>query len=274
MTNVPNSFDWSSLGDEPLPGEMAADALLDAVLSEADAVAVLVPAPAAPRWIRPAVLAAVLLAAAIVLVIVAPTWREALLGTDDQGTMAPDVEAPNDGDDAVRKPANAKASAPPKVVVDAPVVAEPLEDPPLEDLPDPATPQDRPRHNTAPPPSADALLRTAQDALAAKDTAGAIRKYSALLRHHPRSAQGRAARVSLGRLQLSAGRAKKALVQFERYLEGTGGGLRREAELGRIDALRKLGRVGTQKRAIEAFLIAHPNTVHAGYLRKQLETLP
>lgn len=276
MTNAPDSFDWSSLGDEPLPGEMADDALLDAVLADSDAVPV--PAAAAPRWIRPAVVAAVLLAAAVVLVIVAPSWSEALLGSDEPGTLAPDVEAPREGDEAVRKHASAKASTPPKVIMDAPVAAEPLEEPlleesPLEESPDVAAPQHAPRRNATPPASADAQLRTAQDALAAKDTAGAIRKYSALVRHHPRSAQARAARVSLGRLQLAASRAKKALAQFDRYLEGAGGGLRREAELGRIDALRKLGRADTEKRAIEAFLKAHPNTVHAGRLRKQLETL-
>lgn len=274
MTNAPDSFDWSSLGDEPLPGEMGDDALLELALSShADALPVAA-TPAPPRWIRPAVVAAVLLAAAVVLVIVTPSWREALLGSgtaDEQGSMAPDVETPREGDEAVRKHAKSKVTSPPPVLVDPPV-PEPLE----EALPEeePEAPIDAPRRKAAPTPSADELLRTAQDALAAKDTTGAIRKYSALVRHHPRSAQARAARVSLGRLQLSSGRAKKALAQFDRYLDGTGGGLRREAELGRIDALRKLGRADAQKRAIEAFLKAHPNTVHAGRLRKQLETLP
>lgn len=276
MTNAPDSFDWSSVGDEPLPGEMDDDALLDAVLADADVAPVLVPTAAAPRWIRPAVVAAVLLAAAIVLIIVVPSWSEALLGSDDAGSLAPDVEAPEEGDDAIRKHAESTASTPPRVLKGAPVVPEPFEEPLLEASSDVATPQDAPRRNAppAPPPSADALLRTAQDALAAKDTAGAIRKYSALVRHHPKSAQARTARVSLGRLQLSAGRPKKSLAQFDRYLEGAGGGLRREAELGRIDALHKLGRTDAEKRAIEAFLKAHPNAVHAGRLRKQLETLP
>jgi len=274
MTNAPDSFDWSSLGDEPLPGEMGDDALLELALSHADAVPVVVTnAPA--RWIRPAVVAAVLLAAAVVLVIVTPSWREALLGSEEQGSLAPDVETPHEGDEAVRKHAESRVTSP-SPVLPAPPVAEPLEEQPLEaeEEPEVTAPIDTPRRKAAPTPSADELLRTAQDALAAKDTTSAIRKYSALVRHHPRSAQARAARVSLGRLQLSSGRAKKALAQFDRYLEGPGGGLRREAELGRIDALRKLGRSDAQKRAIEAFLDAHPNTVHAGRLRKQLETLP
>lgn len=272
MTNATDSFDWSSLGDEPLPGEMAEDALLDAVFQDSDAVPVAVPA-AAPRWIRPVVVAAVLLAAAVLLVVFAPSWSEALLGSDQQGTIAPDVEAPREDDEAVRRHAKSHAPAPPKALVETPA-AEPLEEPPAQDVPDVAAPPKTPRRNAAPTASADELLRAAQDAFASKDTSGAIRKYSALVRHHPRSAQARTARVSLGRLQLSAGRAKKALAQFDRYLEGAGGGLRREAELGRIDAFRKLGRTDAQKRAIEAFLKAHPNTVHAPRLRKHLETLP
>lgn len=272
MTNAPDPFDWSSLGDEPLPGELGDDALLEAALSQVDALPVATPAPA-PRWVRPAVAALVLLAAAIVLVIYAPSWTEILLGSDEQGTIAPDVEAPREDDEAVRKHAKTKVPPPRRAVV-APSV-RPLEpEPTPEQEPESSPPPDAPRRKATPAPSADELLRTAQDALAAKDTAGAIRKYGALVRHHPRSAQARAARVSLGRLQLSSGKAKKALAQFDRYLEDSGGGLRREAELGRIDALRKLGRATAHKQAVEAFLEAHPNTVHAGRLRKQLEALP
>lgn len=276
MTNAPDSLDWSSLGEQPLPDEMADDALLQAVLHHSDTVPLVVPAAAAPpRWIRPAVLAAVLLAAAVVLGLFAPSWSEALLGFDEQGALAPNVEAPREGDEAVRKPANSKVSTPPKVLTHERAV-EPLEESPAEDELEPyvAAPAVAPRRRAMPAPSADELLRTAQDALAAKDTTGAIRKYSTLVRRHPRSAEARTARVSLGRLQLSAGQPNKALAQFDRYLEGSGGGLRREAELGRIDTLRKLGLADTEKRAIAAFLKAHPNTVHATRLRTQLEALP
>lgn len=272
MTNAPDSFDWSSLGDEPLPGELGDDALLEAALAHVDALPIPAPAPA-PRWIRPAVVAVVLLAAAIVLVIYAPSWTAALLGTDEKGTIAPDVEAPREDDEAVRKHAKTETRSTSKAIVAPSVSPVEAETAPEQD-PESFPPPDAPRRKATPPPSADELLRTAQDALAAKDTAGAIRKYSALVRHHPRSAQARAARVSLGRLQLSSGRAKKALAQFDRYLESSGGGLRREAELGRIDALRTLGRTTAHRRAVEAFLEAHPNTVHAGRLRKQLEALP
>lgn len=273
MTNAPDSFDWSSLGDEPLTGEVTDDTLLEAALNSDDAVPAVVPATAPPRWIRPAVVATVLLAAAIVLVIFAPSWSEALLGADDQGTVAPDVEAPREDDETVRKHAESNRAARPKPLSETPA-AEPLEEGPTAvevDVVDPAT---APRRRAAPAPSADELLREAQDALVAKDTADALRKYSALVRHHPRSAQARAARVSLGRLQLSAGKATKALAQFDRYLEANGGGLRREAQLGRIAALHKLGRANAEERAIEAFLETYPNTVHAGRLRTQLEALP
>ncbi len=272
MNHAPDSFDWSSLGDEPLDGEMNDDALLEAALSQVNHKPVIAPAATA-RWVRPAVVTAVLLAAAIVLVIFTPSWREALLGSEKRGNMAPDVEAPREADEAVRKHAKSESLTPPPVLAEPPIL-ELLEGSPPEAEPEVVAPADTPRRKATPAPSADELLRTAQDALAAKDTAGAIRKYSALIRHYPQSAQARAAQVSLGRLQLSSGRAKKALAQFDRYLAAPGGGLRREAELGRIDALRKLGRTDAHKREVEAFLEAHPNTVHAARLRKQLETLP
>ncbi|MGH1345456.1 MAG: tetratricopeptide repeat protein [Nannocystales bacterium] len=277
MTNPPDSFDWSSLGDEPLPGEMDDDALLEVALAQVDEVPG-AGGPAAPRWVRPAAAAVILLAAAVLLALMTPSWRAALLGAEEPSTLAPDVEVPQQDDEAVRKHAPSKASSPPPLPSVSPVAGS-LEAPPPEAAPEMVEPEmvepvDPPRRKATPVPSADELLRAAQDALAAKDTKDALRKYSALVRHHPRSPQARAARVSLGRLQLSAGHGKKALAQFDRYLESSGGGLRREAELGRIDALRKLGRTEAEKRGIEAFLEAHPNTVHAGRLRKQLEALP
>lgn len=282
--NDRDTFDWSSLGDEPLPGEMDDDALLQAVFAAAEAPPVGAPEqPPAPRWIRPVVAAVVLLAAAVVLVIFAPAWTEALMGAADDGSIAPDVETTDDEDEATRM--HAQSHAQPRAVVPETKPAPSLEAPPEEEVPEeeealaePSPAQDelpqRPKATRRdPPPSADAMLREAQDAMAAKDSAGAIRKYDALLRRHPGSAQARAARVSLGRLELNAGHAKKALAHYDAYLRGPGGAMRREAELGRIDALRKLGRADAEKQAIEAFLGDHPSTVHATRLRSRLEAL-
>ena len=279
MNEPLDSFDWSSLGDEPLPGEMDDEALLGAVLGQA-AAAPQAPATAeaGPRWIKPAVAAVVLLAAAAVLVVFAPSWTEALMGEREDGTIAPDVEAPRDDDGQAQRmhaqdDARAAKRRMPAVELPEP---EPEAEPEPEPEAEPEAPSLAPRPRPArkdPPASADQLLREAQDAMAAKDTKGAIRKYGALVRAHPSSAEARAARVSLGRLELKAGRAKKALAHFDRYLEGNSGGLRREAELGRIDALRKLGRKDAERKAIETFLADHPSTVHAQRLRTRLEAL-
>ncbi len=289
MNEPLDPFDWTELGEEPLPGEMDDDELLQAVLAQAGSAPAPVqtaPSENPPRWIQPVVAAVVLLAAAIVLVLYAPSWTDALMGRHGDGSMAPDLEAESEGDDAVRlhgsvrpepepapKPRRQAAPFPEPPIeepVEAPVEPEPETEP--ADAAEPEAPR-KPKVRRDPPPSADALLREAQDAMASKDNAGAIRKYSTLVRKHPKSAQARAARVSLGRLELAAGRAKKALAHYDAYLDRSGGGMRREAELGRIDALRKLGRKDAEQTAIENFLDAHPSTVHANRLNSRLEAL-
>lgn len=279
MNEPTDSFDWSSLGDEPLPGEMDDAALLDAVLAQASGVPATTeaPAPSSPTWVRPVVAAVVLLAAAVALFLLAPTWTEALRGSDDDGSLVPDVETPEPDDTAVRRHAEAPRKPMPQAepapaVVPPAVEAEP-EPVPSEGDTDDAPAQGKSKTPTTPPPAADDLLRRAQDALAAKDTRGAVRAYNRLLRTHPKSPQARAARLSLGRLELSAGHAKKALSHYDAYLRGKGGTMRREAKLGRIDALHALGRTSAERSAIEAFLDAHPSTVHATRLRTRLDDL-
>ena len=292
MNDSRDPFDWSSLGEAPLPDEMDDDTLLSAVLMHAQAEAAAAPDPApgreqqrAPRpagWIRPVVAAVVLLAAAAVLLVYAPKWTEVWMGTDADGSLAPDLEAETGGEtarvhvqtDSPKKKAAPVHEEPRDAVIVAPQEAVPAADAdPSSDAAVDAAPTRPKVQRHEPAPSADALLREAQDAMAAKDSAGAIRKYGALLRKHPQSPEARAARVTLGRLELNAGNAKLALAHYDTYLSGSGGPMRREAELGRIDALRKLGRAEDERRAIEAFLGDHPSTVHATRLRARLEAL-
>lgn len=283
MNEPTDSFDWSSLGDEPLPGERDDAALLDAVLMEASGASKSEDAPGSSSpWVRPVAAAIVLFAAAVALFLLAPRWSEALRGSDDDGSLTPDVETPEPEDTAVRKHAEASRKPGPPRVEPKPSVAPPtIEAGPAPESPGaPSGPDSndtvakaKPKAAAVPPPAADDLLRRAQDALAAKDTRGAIRAYSRLLEAHPRSPQARAGRLSLGRLELSAGHAKKALSHYDAYLRGKGGTMRREAELGRIDALHALGRTSAERSAIEAFLDTHPNTVHATRLRARLDAL-
>jgi hypothetical protein len=118
--------------------------------------------------------------------------------------------------------------------------------------------------------SADELLSRAREQRATGRYAEAAGTYRRLLALYPRSDQARPALVSLGELELSQlGNADSALASFDAYLRG-GGALAQEARYGRIRALRKLGRLGDERSAIEAFLRDYPRSVQATALRARL----
>jgi outer membrane protein assembly factor BamD (BamD/ComL family) len=94
----------------------------------------------------------------------------------------------------------------------------------------------------------------------------ARRLYQAITSRFPASAEAQAVRVSLGQLELAAGQADRALKSFDAYL-ATGGALSQEAHLGRIAALRALGRNRDELAAIDAFLAAYPGSLHADGLK-------
>ncbi len=114
----------------------------------------------------------------------------------------------------------------------------------------------------APPPTADDLLKRAQKLYTAGDMAGATAAYRALVARYPGSGEARAALISLGQLALAGGRAGEALSDFDRYL-ASGGPLSTEARVGRIGALRALGRTSEERAAIEDFLARSGSSVHA-----------
>jgi tetratricopeptide (TPR) repeat protein len=122
------------------------------------------------------------------------------------------------------------------------------------------------------PPSASSssdaasLLREAQAMRAAGRLGEARRLYQEITSRHPSSAEAKTVRISLGQLELAAGRAERALASFDAYL-ATGGALAQEAHLGRIAALRALGRSRDELAAIDAFLAAYPGSLHAEGLR-------
>lgn len=123
---------------------------------------------------------------------------------------------------------------------------------------------------STPPLSANELLARARELRAKGRYAEAAATYRKLLALHPRSDQARAAVVSLGELQLSQlGKPEAALSSFDTYLK-SGGALAQEARYGRIRALRKLGRLGDERSAIEAFLRDYPRSVQAAALRSRL----
>jgi tetratricopeptide (TPR) repeat protein len=131
-------------------------------------------------------------------------------------------------------------------------------------------PSDTATPSRAIPLSADELLSRAREQRAAGRYGEAAGTYRRLLSLYPRSDQARAALVSLGELELSQlGNADSALASFDAYLRG-GGALAQEARYGRIRALRKLGRLGDERSAIEAFLRDYPRSVQATALRARL----
>jgi hypothetical protein len=128
-----------------------------------------------------------------------------------------------------------------------------------------------PSASAARAPSADELLRQARKLRAAGRYDEAAGLYERIVKENPSSPAARSALVSLGDLDLGPrGDAAAALAAFDRYLE-MGGSLETEAQLGRIRALRKLGRAGEERAAIEKFLLAHPDHIEAPALRQRLE---
>jgi hypothetical protein len=102
----------------------------------------------------------------------------------------------------------------------------------------------------------------------------AAEAYQKLLVNHPKSPEVGAALLSLGEIQLAnLGDASAALGSFDAYLSRGGGALSQEAMLGRIRALRRLGRRSEELTATEAFLTAFPSSPHAEALHARVEEL-
>jgi outer membrane protein assembly factor BamD (BamD/ComL family) len=120
--------------------------------------------------------------------------------------------------------------------------------------------------------AADWLAR-ARDSRRAQQWAEAADAYRSLRAQHPASAEASAVLVSLGELELTQlGQPERALRSFESYL-ASGGPLAIEASLGRIRALRTLGRSAEEAAAIDSFLQQHPKSLQAADLQARLEAL-
>jgi len=128
---------------------------------------------------------------------------------------------------------------------------------------------------TAPQTDARARLREAWEQLKSKRWADAAATYAAILKDFPKSDEAHVVLVRLGDLQLDhLDQPGQALASYERYLREGGGPLEAEARYGRIQALARLGRTGSERGAIEDFLTKHPTSLKAPTLRERLLTLP
>jgi tetratricopeptide (TPR) repeat protein len=123
------------------------------------------------------------------------------------------------------------------------------------------------------PRTASAMLEHAQELFAGGKIEQALEVYLKLLQEHPRSAEAKVARVSVGRIELRRGNSRKALRHFDDYLAASAGTLQEEARYGRIRALRQLERTEQERRSIEAFLADHPKSIYAPRLQRRLQEL-
>jgi hypothetical protein len=118
--------------------------------------------------------------------------------------------------------------------------------------------------------SAKQLAEAAQRKREAKDYQETARLYRELLRRFPDSPEAAAIPVRLGDLLASTSDHEGALAAYDLYLRRGAKQLAPEAELGRIAALRALGRTAEEREAIEAYLAAHPDDHRVPELRSRL----
>jgi len=126
----------------------------------------------------------------------------------------------------------------------------------------------------APRESAAALLEQARQLRAAGRFNEAVQVYRRLESVYHGSREAITALVSLGDLQLSRLHdSNGALQAFDAYLASGDKLLWREAQYGRIQALRSLGRRDDERKAIEVLLKRYPTGVQKDPLRARLQEL-
>jgi hypothetical protein len=125
------------------------------------------------------------------------------------------------------------------------------------------------------PPTPGELMRQAAQHRARGEAARAAALYQQVLSAHGTSAEATTCLALLGQLQLGAlGQPAAALVSFGRYLAiAPRGALAPEAALGRILALRQLGRRVEEHHACRRFVQEYPGSPHAAAIRARIETL-
>lgn len=241
-------------------------------------VPVAVDAPSRAPVIIAAATAALAVAAAVAAALLSPVGLLGESAADPTGSLAPDV-FDRDAEQFEAVPGQAKELGkqgkrpPAPAAVDADK-ADPDLPPNCED----AAPGQRvcsdgdttvAARPTRRKESPNDLLTRAQRLFGTGRTPQAVKLYEALVARHGSTAAGKAARVSLGRIELSRGRAKQALAHFDAYLAASAGPLVEEARYGRIRALRKLGRTAQELRSVEAFLADYGKSIYAARLTRR-----
>jgi hypothetical protein len=167
--------------------------------------------------------------------------------------------------------------------IEAPIVAAEVPAPTVSDAPADQEPaattaprvEATPKAAKAAEPAQTAadLLAQARQGLREKRWADAATSYRAIVSTYPSSPEAHTVLVPLANLEVDRlGQAATGLKHLDAYL-AAGGPLAIEAELGRIRALRSLGRTADEARAIDAFLTSHPQSLDADALKKRREEL-
>jgi len=120
-----------------------------------------------------------------------------------------------------------------------------------------------------------ALLQRARAKRQARQWAAAAHAYRHLISSHGSSPIAVASLISLGQLELRHLRKPaKGLSRFDRYLaRAPKGTLAEEARVGRIAALRALGRRAEEAEALDDFLNHHGQSLRAQRMRVRLQAL-
>jgi hypothetical protein len=137
--------------------------------------------------------------------------------------------------------------------------------------------QARPKPSTVtasatPRKTAKQLAEAAQAARKQRDYPRTAVLYRELLERYPDSPEAANVPVRLGDLLAANGDPDGALAAYELYLERGAKQLRPEAEYGRIQALRALGRFAEAREASDAFVRARPDDYRSAELRGLLDS--
>jgi len=117
------------------------------------------------------------------------------------------------------------------------------------------------------------LKSQARAARTSRNWGTAAAHYREIVKLAPSSAIAQTSRIQLGDLlRTRLNDPKAALATYRDYLK-SGGSLMREARYGEIRALRDLGQLAAEKRAITAFLERYPNSLAARELRERLASI-
>jgi hypothetical protein len=168
--------------------------------------------------------------------------------------------------------------ADPAAPVDAPIAVAERVPPPAQEEPaalgDQVARQKGSGLHQVPHRSAAELLKLAQEARASGRENRARTAYRRLVRDFPDSSEAKLVRISLGKMELGAGRAKSALRFFSDYLAiEPSGPLAEEAREGKIRAFAALGRRNEETAAIRDFLARHGGSSLRGRMSERLREL-